>query len=144
MEQPENLKKAAADPKEPERQQARADQMVGTAMARQKIADEIIEASSTGNMLLAARRVHGKQLALAERLLDKALRARGEPPRILVEVSRELRQTSERLEDLIKTQSAAAEAEQFFADLDAHLAAAAPGLADGARPYERSRPESAA
>jgi len=106
---------------------------------RTERADSIVQYATMGEMLEAQRQVYGKLLALADRHLDRALRSRGDPPRVLIEVARELRQTADRLYDLIKSQSATSEAESFFAELDTHLEVVASRLEAGARPFVPSR-----
>jgi predicted metalloprotease with PDZ domain len=86
------------------------------------------------DLMEGTKRVYGKLLALAEAQLDLAIRQRGEPQRVLVDVAKELRQTADKLHEFILAHKGAAETEQFFADLAARLDPVATRLEVAARP----------
>jgi hypothetical protein len=80
------------------------------------------------------RRVYARLLALAEAQLDRAIRQRGEPQRVLVDVAKELRQTADTLHEYELAHRGSAEQAHFFATLATQLDPIAARLEAAARP----------
>jgi predicted RNA-binding Zn ribbon-like protein len=104
-------------------------QAAGAAKA-QAVRDGMVEPSPDERPVEQWGRMHRKLTVYAEQLLDRAQRSLAPaPPSSLMDVLRELRQTSDRYLALVEAEGQAAALDAWLADLEARLGQAAPKLA---------------
>lgn len=87
-------------------------------MTSAAIRDGFVRPAPDEPRLVAYRRLHMKVLVLFERELDRTQRGTGAPSRDLMDLSREFRQISDRLYDLIEAEGEAAAVDEWLADLE--------------------------
>jgi hypothetical protein len=108
------------------------------ARARQAAQDDRIEAAANSPRPSdVVREMFVEATKSAVRLYQRYNARGGEPPRIMVEVSREARQLAEEYRKVLEALGATAQADEFFARLETLLAEGPPNLAprSGPRPY---------
>lgn len=78
--------------------------------------------------------IHKDLTVLTQKIMRKAARQGEVPPRATMDVIREFRQTQEAVNEARKARGAVAQAEEFFASLDARVEEIATRLEDGPKP----------
>jgi hypothetical protein len=105
------------------------------AKARHEAEDERLGQVAAEDPHSAYEELHGVMARQISKLLRVEERRGGDPSRNVTDRLREFRQLTEALAEYRRAQGAVAEAEQFFTDLSARLAAGTVNLGEKLRPY---------
>jgi len=98
------------------------------------------EAAKRGDLITLYRELQGEAAKTALRMFRKYNNSNKGDPRLLTEASREARQLTDRLLELIAAEGAAAQADEFLADIQRRVEATAPLLVEVAHPIAPASP----